>query len=169
MTRLGGGEAGRYDIVYARFLLSHLPDPDAVLRTMVTMCAPGGAVVVEDIDIEGSFCWPDSMTFTRCCELYAATVRARGGDPVLGRRLPAALLAAGAGDVHAETVQPGALIGPAKRIQLITLTNIAATAIDLGLTDADEVEALRSALTAFVDRPDTFVTTARVVQAWGRP
>ena len=161
-------EDGQYDVVHARFLLSHLREPAPVLRRMVALCKPGGAVVVQDIDIEGSMCWPDDAAFAQCCSLYRDTVRARGGDAGIGRRLPSMLRDAGARAVEATVLQPGGLTGDAKRIQLVTLTNIAASAMALGLITSAGVERLTRQMTAFVERDDTFVTTARVVQAWGR-
>ena len=42
--------AGRFDLVHARLLLEHLPERDAVLAGFVHALAPGGWVVVEDLD-----------------------------------------------------------------------------------------------------------------------
>lgn len=158
----------QFDVVNARFLLSHLPDPGAMLHTMVGRCRPGGVVIVEDINISGSICWPPNEAFARSIELYSATVRARGGEPDLGPRLPSMLHDAGLVDVHARVAQPGGVRGDAKRIQLITLTNIAEAAISLGLTTAAEVEQLEHDLADHVERDGTFITTARIIQAWGR-
>jgi ubiquinone/menaquinone biosynthesis C-methylase UbiE len=47
---LAGEPEPVFDLVYARFLLTHLPDPLAALRQMVRNTRPGGVVVVEDID-----------------------------------------------------------------------------------------------------------------------
>ena len=42
--------AGAFDVVHARLLLSHLPDPDAALAKLVTAVRPGGWLLVEDFD-----------------------------------------------------------------------------------------------------------------------
>jgi SAM-dependent methyltransferase len=39
---------GAFTIVVTRFAVHHFPDPEAVLREMVRVCAPGGRVVVVD-------------------------------------------------------------------------------------------------------------------------
>ncbi|WP_167006957.1 methyltransferase domain-containing protein [Mumia sp. ZJ430] len=41
--------AGSVDLGVTRFSLHHVPDPLAVLRTMVEACRPGGRVVVHDL------------------------------------------------------------------------------------------------------------------------
>ena len=63
-----------YDVVYARFVLTHLSDPAAGVATMVAALKPGGRLVVEDIDFRGSFCHPEHPSFERYNEIYT-----RGG------------------------------------------------------------------------------------------
>ena len=60
----GLGEA-EYDVVYARFLLTHLRDPAAAVALMRAALRPGGRVVLEDIDYRGSLCYPESDAFRR--------------------------------------------------------------------------------------------------------
>ena len=48
-----------FDLAYARFLLSHLNEPEKCLAAMVEACAPGGTIVIEDTDFAGSFCYPN--------------------------------------------------------------------------------------------------------------
>ena len=84
-VRFHGGDAtsipgGPYDLAYARFLLSHVDDPTAVLCAMVASLAPGSLVIVEDTDFSGNFCYPDSPAYRRFGELARETVRRRGGN-----------------------------------------------------------------------------------------
>ena len=53
----------RFDVVYARFLLTHLPDPRGALSNLCVRLAPGGVLVIEDIDFSGHFCYPHSEAF----------------------------------------------------------------------------------------------------------
>jgi ubiquinone/menaquinone biosynthesis C-methylase UbiE len=53
-----GQATGVYDLVYARFLLSHLSEPERCLEAMVRACNVKGAIVLEDVDFAGSFCYP---------------------------------------------------------------------------------------------------------------
>jgi SAM-dependent methyltransferase len=41
---------GAFDVVHARLLLSHLPDPDAALAKLAAGVKPGGWLLVEDFD-----------------------------------------------------------------------------------------------------------------------
>jgi ubiquinone/menaquinone biosynthesis C-methylase UbiE len=49
---------GEYDLVYARFLLTHLSEPEKCLEAMARACISQGFIVLEDIDFTGSFCYP---------------------------------------------------------------------------------------------------------------
>jgi SAM-dependent methyltransferase len=118
-----GGD--QFDLVYARFILTHLPKPEQALANMWARLAPGGVLVVEDIDCSGHFCQPPSTAFDRYVDLYSKAARARGCDPDIGRRLPGLLRAAGLNDVSVRVVQPAGVSGEVKLIGPMTLEAIA--------------------------------------------
>jgi 2-polyprenyl-3-methyl-5-hydroxy-6-metoxy-1,4-benzoquinol methylase len=62
---------GEFDVCYARFLLSHVADPAAVLRQMGALARPGGVVVVEDTDFSGFFCEPEDPAHEAYAQLAA--------------------------------------------------------------------------------------------------
>ena len=157
-----------FDVVYARFLLTHLRDPDAAARTFVGAVRPGGWFVVEDIDFSGHVTWPDCPAARRYVELYCAVVTRRGGDPNIGPRLPALLKDVGLEAIAVNVVQPAALDGEAKLVNPITMENIADAVVHDGLATREEVEEIVRDLYAFAKDPTTLVTTARIVQTWGR-
>lgn len=45
-------EDGAFDLVHARYVLEHLPAREAALRRMVAALAPGGWLLVEDVDFQ---------------------------------------------------------------------------------------------------------------------
>jgi SAM-dependent methyltransferase len=162
-------EAGTgFDLVYARFLLTHLPDPAAAIAAFSRALRPGGLLIVEDIDFKGNFAWPETAAFRRYCELYYAVVRPRGGDPDIGPRLPILLADGGFGQVGMHVVQPMATQGDEKLINPITLENIADAILQDGLATRQELDALIHELYAFAADPRTVAGLARVIQVWGR-
>lgn len=58
-----------FDLGYARFLLSHVADPQRVVSGLAAVMAPGGKVIVEDVDFTGAFCFPRSEAYTRSVHL----------------------------------------------------------------------------------------------------
>ena len=162
-------ERASFDIVYVRFLLSHLAGAGTWIDLLARLVRPGGALVVEDVRIDGAFCSPPSAAFDRWVAIDSATLRRHGGDPQVGPHLPRMLQAAGLGQIGIQVVQPAALTGDAKLIQLLTLRATAEAAIAAGVTTPTELAALEGELEALVERSDTVVSTAQIVQTWGRP
>ena len=101
----------RYDLIYVRFVLTHLRDPEAALSRFYDQLKPGGILAVEDIDFSGHVCYPPSAAFDRYVELYSQSARARGCDPCIGPRLPSLIQSAGFSDVNAGIVQPSGFPG----------------------------------------------------------
>jgi SAM-dependent methyltransferase len=157
-----------FDLVHARFLLTHLPDPLSALTHMRAALKPGGVLVVEDIDFSGHFSHPDCPALWRYVELYGETTRRRGGDAEIGKRLPALLARAGFDAVQMSVAQPAGLEGEVKLVTPITLELIAQAAIDEGLATASEIEAIAAELYAFARTPGTLASFPRVVEVWAR-
>ena len=156
-----------FDVVYARFLLTHLPNPPEIIAAFRHHVRPGGRVVVEDIDFSGYFIYPDCEAFACYHELYCATVTKRGGDPNIGHRLPVLLQEGGLADVGMKVVQPIGTQGEAKLINAITMENIRDVVLSDGLATAGEIDTIVRDLYAFADDPNTVAGMPRVVQAWG--
>jgi SAM-dependent methyltransferase len=158
----------QFDLIYVRFLLTHLPDPSLALTHLCARLAPGGALVVEDIDFTGSFCYPDNAAFRRYVQLYSDTVLGRGGDPNIGIRLPSLLRATGLADVRMNVVHPAGFDGEVKLIAPITLEAIADAVLAAGLCGADELNQTVDDLYAFAADDASVLSTPRIVQVWGR-
>jgi SAM-dependent methyltransferase len=162
-----------FDLVYTRFLLTHLRDPAGACDRLRRALRPGGAVIVEDIDLSGSFCHPDCPAYRRYCEVYVATARARGVDPNIGPRLPELLRGAGFEHVGVSAVQPvGAvsegLEGDVKLACALTLENIAEAAVAAGVAEREELDRAIDELYRFAADAVTLMSFPRIVQAWAR-
>jgi len=125
-------DVGDFDFVYARFLLTHLSDPHAVLRSLVSVCPPGATIAVEDIDFAAHVCDPPSSAFDRFVELYQQTARAHGADPCIGPRLPDLLRSVGLVDVESTALVPRFTEGEGKLIAYLTFVQIQPSLVALG-------------------------------------
>lgn len=158
----------RFDVVYARFLLTHLSNPAAAVNAFRDHLHGGGKVAVEDIDFSGYFTYPESGAFRRYHDLYCATVVKRGGDPNIGPRLPGLLAQSGFQDIGVCVVQPVAMQGEAKLINAITMENIADAVLAERFATREEIDGIVREMYEFAADPGTLAGTPRVVQAWGR-
>ena len=158
----------QFDVVYARFIFSHLGDPSAVMAGLRTHMAPDGVMIVEDVDFRGHFAEPPCPALTRYTELYTQSVRKRGADPWIGPKLPAHLRAAGFEDVNVQIYHPVALRGGIKQLTCTTMANIGAAVLQDNLTTEEEFTATLNELTAFADDTSTLMGGPRTFQVWGR-
>ena len=81
--------AGRYDLVFARWVFLFLPDPKAHLRKLVRALAPGGRLAIQDYlrRTMSLVPMPDEWdAFLAADDAFFAT---QGGDANIGARLPA--------------------------------------------------------------------------------
>jgi SAM-dependent methyltransferase len=161
------GDDAEFDVVYARFLLTHLSDPGEALARMVRQLRPGGVAIIEDVDFSGHFCHPESAAFRRYVDLYTQVVQRRGADPNIGPRLPALLRGSGCLNVGMNVVQPAGAEGEVKLIAPITLENIADAVLAEGLAAREELDETIRNLYAFADDRGGVMSLPRVIQAWG--
>jgi precorrin-6B methylase 2 len=160
-------ESGPFDLLYARFLLSHMSEPHEVLAHLSGLVCDGGRVVVEDIDFTGSYCHPVDPAYDRYMELYIEVVRRKGGDAALGRRLPRLMVEAGLKEVGWNVFQPVHAAGPYKQMAFVTMERIRPAVLDHGLATAQEIDEMLATMRRFAEDPTTLVSLPRIVQTWG--
>ena len=93
---LQDSEWGSFDVAHARFLLEHVRDPLAVVRSMVRTVKIGGRIILEDDDHDVLRLWPEPAGFTAMYHAYTRTYDRNGNDPIIGRRLVQLPYSAGA-------------------------------------------------------------------------
>ena len=165
----GWTEPGAYDVVYGRFIVSHLPDRAGVMRRFAEALRVPGLLILEDIDFTGAFCHPPNPAFARYCELYTRLIERRGGDANAGATLHRLCLGAGLRDVKLRVVQPAHCdCTPEKELSLSTLINIGDAAVAEGLITRSELDEVTAELAAYTRDDNTTVGCPRIFQVWGR-
>jgi SAM-dependent methyltransferase len=159
---------GSFDVVYARFLLTHMARPAELLAVARRHLRPGGSMVVEDIDFRGHFAEPECPALNRYVALYTRCARSRGADPNIGAKLPELLRQAGFEEVRMRLVHPAAMEGGIKRLTCVTLESISDALLQDGLATEDELRETREQLEAFARDPHTVLGGPHVFQTWGR-
>ena len=97
---LADDEWGTFDVVHARFILEHVPNPHVVVRSMVRAARPGGKIILEDDDHELLRLWPEPLGFYQVWRAYMRAFESLGTDPRVGRHLVTLLHEAGARPVR---------------------------------------------------------------------
>ena len=164
-TKLPFSDA-EFDLVFARYLLIHVPEPDLVIQEMFRVLRPGGQAVSFEPDCSMDFAFPENPGMTSMRKL----LQHRFAQPYVGRQLVHRFRAR-----KPRSLEAGACLGLEhegqvyKRIYRMTAEAMLPGAIGAGLFTEQEANVLveqmktleESAETTFVKVPDFWVIATR--------
>ena len=157
----------RFDVVYARSVLSHLATPEAAVAQMAKLIGAEGCVVLDDIDIGTVWTDPPSAAYDRINQLFVGLVTSYGAQPDTGSRLEGMLSAAGLSDVRTVVEQPILCEGLGKRYWELTFAETVPAMLDAGVVSRQEAEDLLRAIRPFAEDPAVSVALPRRIVATG--
>ena len=154
-------EDASFDVVHAHQVLQHLADPVGALAEMRRVTRPGGIVAVRDAVYSAMTWFPVPAGMEQWRSVYMATARANGGEPDAGSRLLSWAREAGFADASA-SASTWCYATPADRAwQSQTwaqrcLTSFGPRAVELGLADRADLEAMAQAWLQWGDSEDAW-------------
>jgi ubiquinone/menaquinone biosynthesis C-methylase UbiE len=78
---------GSFDLVYSRMLFEYLADKERAAAEMVRVCRPGGTVLLQDLDGQLLWNYPEDPTMQKTVEKVVAGLANTGFDAFVGRKL----------------------------------------------------------------------------------
>jgi SAM-dependent methyltransferase len=164
-----GLDKGSFDLVHERLVLVNVPERQRFLQEMLSLAAPGGSIALEDIDNVSWLCEPGHESWDVLIQVFHKVFRAGGGDPFIGRRLPALMKELGLVDVGSRVQVALPQPGQYRRTHLISLMgSVRAKVLEMGLMDERELDVHTNALLQHLTDPNTVVIDKLFVQCWGR-
>ncbi len=163
-----GLPADSFDLVHARTLLINIPEPETAVAEMVRLAKPGGWVAGQEPDAGLSLCYPHLPAWDRINEIFQATYRQQGADPLIGRRLTELFRDAGLVDVGLD-VRAGVFPAGCSRrtIRLELIRSMRPKIIGFGLSNDRELDELDQAAREHLSDPRTLVMSYLYFLAWG--
>ena len=76
-----------FDLVYSRMLLEYLKDKEGAVNEMVRVCKQGGVVLLQDLDGQLLWHYPEDPGVQGTVEKIVRGLAATGFDPFVGRKL----------------------------------------------------------------------------------
>ncbi|OAI53207.1 hypothetical protein AYO44_16180 [Planctomycetaceae bacterium SCGC AG-212-F19] len=156
-----------FDLVYSRFLLIHLPDPDRALHEMRALLKPGGILVCEDGDLTSAGSQPPSA-LGAFAELFGRLGPKRGVDYTLGSRLFHMVAAAGFPVPEITFNQPVVARGETKRLLELSVAEAGPALVDTGLLTQEELARTLVVMQRATEDPNVLAEMPRMAQVWAR-
>jgi predicted O-methyltransferase YrrM len=157
-----------FDVVYSRFLMCHLTNPDQALREMWALLKSGGVLVCEDFEMSAVCTKPATHAYERLAAISRALDRELGVDSDIGPKLRSLFAINGCGSPKVATYEPTFRSGEAKEFWRITLREAASAIVEYGIAGAEELYALDDELKRIDNNDFILVVLARVYQVWSR-
>lgn len=151
------------DLIHARLVLEHLPEPAAVVGKLASALRAGGWLILEDADGLRFDAEPAEQAFAAIAGPWQQAALACGWNPCYGRHLVADLQRAGLGRVAGRAhrdYQPG---GNAWLVARLGIQRLRDQIHREGASQAD----LDKALTALIDQTRTIIG-GPIVTVWGQ-
>jgi SAM-dependent methyltransferase len=158
---------GSFDLVYCRFLLIHLPEPEHALREMVALLKPDGILVCEDADLIASGSEPPSA-LDAFADLWVRLGPSRGLDYTLGRRLFQMVLGAGLPTPQITFNQPVVARGEHKRFLELSVAEAGPAFISAGLITSRELHRTLVEMRRLTGDESVLAIMPRMNQVWAR-
>jgi SAM-dependent methyltransferase len=162
-----GLSPGSLDLVYCRFLLLHLTEPERALDEMLTLLKPGGLLVCEDGDLTSAGSQPPSA-LGAFADLFGRLGPHRGVDYTLGRRLFHLVLAAGFPAPEIQFNQPVLARGENKRLLELSVAEAGPAFVQAGLLTAEELERTVAEMRRLTADETVVAWMPRMAQVWAR-
>lgn len=156
-----------FDLVYCRFLLIHLTEPDMALREMYRLLKPNGILVCEDGDLTSAGSEPHSK-LQAFSVLFGQLGPTWGVDYTLGRRLFRMVLATNFAEADITFNQPVIARGEDKRLLELSVAEASDAFIDAGLLTTDELEQTLTEMRRLAEDETVLAVMPRMSQVWAR-
>lgn len=168
-ARRTGLPADSFDLVHARTLLVTVPEPAEVLAEMVRLARPGGWVASQEPDGELWLCYPPLPAWDRLTQVFEASFGRAGADLHIGRRLTELYRDAGLEEISV-VAYPGAYPADHSRRMILPdlVRSLRPVAVELGLADECELDALDRAAREHLADPHTVSMGPLLFVVWAR-
>jgi ubiquinone/menaquinone biosynthesis C-methylase UbiE len=147
-----------FDLVYSRMLLQYLRDKEKAVAEMVRVCKPGGVVLIQDLDGQLTWHYPEDAKVQSAVEKVLAVLAQTGFDAFVGRKLFWLAQKAGLKELEVKIEQYHLIAGAVEKHilkQWELKLDIAKSQMAKALGSKEEAEEQIQRFLEYLCRPDT--------------
>jgi len=162
-----GLPADSFDLVYCRFLLIHLSDPQQALAEMRRILKPNGILVCEDGDLTSAGSQPASK-LNIFADLFGRLGPVKGVDYTLGKHLFQMFIHAGFNKPEITFNQPVIARGEEKRLLELSVAEAKQSFVGADLITAEEIDRTIDEMRQLANDETVLALMPRMSQVWAR-
>ncbi|MEP6540248.1 MAG: class I SAM-dependent methyltransferase, partial [Bryobacteraceae bacterium] len=159
--------ANFFDLAYCRFLLLHLPNPEACVQEMWRVLKPGGIVVIEDGDLTSAGSVPPTA-LDAFAYLFRRMGPIRGVDYSISNRLAHIVANAGFSALGMKVHQPAERAGASGLLLKWSVEEAGPAFVDAGIITNTQLKHTLSHMAKAVVDPNVLSFAPRMSVVWGR-
>lgn len=158
---------GIADVVYMRFVLMHIKNPEIVIEIAKNLLKDGGVVASQESIMSTFYDSPDHEIFCQYRNTVETMTKKLGIDIDIGKRLKSLYEEAGYAKTEDYFIQPTLKLSVAQEWFLLDISEWTSAAIDAGALTADQVENWRHTMSHWPNDDDLFtIQKSAYVLAW---
>src|SRR5262245_61152917 len=145
-----------FDLATARLVLINVPKPELLVKEMVRLVRPGGAVALHELDDTTRRLYPPLPALERLLQLRYTYAKMNGMDTTIGLRLSHLLREAGLVDIQVNPFVHSYPPGHGRRMLPLELSeNVRSRILEKNLIGNIEFDELTTALKKHLEDPET--------------
>lgn len=158
-----------FDLIYSRFLLSHIPNDEEVLEQALSLLKPGGKIIIEDTaGIDCNVCFPPSNAYNEWVKAVQMQAKIQNTDFNIGYKLPYLLKKRGCMVEKALMYQAMLKNSQEKKILTLGIIECGPSYMQKGFCSKQNLEKVIAELQAFENNDESIAAYTRVGQVAAR-
>lgn len=158
----------KFDVVYSRMTLMHIPNYVNVLQSMVGKIKVGGIIAMEEASNAYYFHYPFNKSYDDSRKFLLELFKRKGNDPYIGMKLHGEFSRLNLSEIKSKSIAPHYCTLEEKVISHMLLLEIKEGLIENNLLTSSEFDGVEEGLRGYVGDESTIITFPLMTQIYAK-